>query len=81
MQPTGARIMNAEASSRKLLIDTTQASQLLSLSPRTVWTLTARGDLPSVRIGRAVRYRIADVEQFVERQRRTATHAPERDVP
>ena len=42
----------------KLLISPKAASELLSISPRTLWTLTApRGPIPSLRLGRLVRYR------------------------
>lgn len=40
------------------------------LSERHVRRLTADGELPHYRVGRAVRYRLADVEQFLEERRR-----------
>jgi excisionase family DNA binding protein len=44
-----------------------QVSELLQLSSRTIYSLTAAGDLPAVRIGRSVRYRPADLAAYVER--------------
>jgi excisionase family DNA binding protein len=46
-----------------------EAARLLAVSPRTLWALTARGELPCVRIGRAVRYAAADLAAYVERLR------------
>lgn len=53
------------ASADKLLVDTREAARLLAVSPRTVWSMMARGELPTVRLGRAVRVRMADLEAFV----------------
>ncbi len=41
------------------LIDTREAARRLCISTRTLWSLTHRGDLPAVRIGRRVMYRPA----------------------
>jgi len=50
---------------RKLLsID--DVAKMLAVCPNTVRNLTDRGDLPSpIRLGRAVRYRLADVEAWI----------------
>lgn len=55
----------SSASADKLLVDIPEAARLLSVCPRTVWTLKDRGELPTVRIGRSVRFRVADLEAFV----------------
>jgi excisionase family DNA binding protein len=52
-----------------LLVDRREAARLLSLSSRTIWTLTNAGVIPSVRIGRLVRYTLADLREFIDRQR------------
>jgi excisionase family DNA binding protein len=39
---------------------------MLAISERTLWTLTDRGDIPVIRIGRAVRYDPADLRRWVE---------------
>ena len=54
-----------------LLVTVREASRMLSVSGRTLWDLTRRGVIPSVRIGRGVRYSIDALERFV-RQRREA---------
>jgi excisionase family DNA binding protein len=60
-----------------LLVESREAARLLAVSPRTLWSLTARGDLPCVRIGRAVRYSLADLESFVGRLRAEARRSSE----
>ncbi len=45
------------------------AARALSVSERTLFALTKRGDIPAVRIGRAVRYDLADLRAFIERNK------------
>jgi len=39
----------------KLLVTAREAAKLLSISEKTLWTLTNRGGIQAVRIGRVVR--------------------------
>jgi excisionase family DNA binding protein len=48
------------------LLTPKHAAELLAISPRKLWSLTASGDVPCVRIGRSVRYDVADLAEFVE---------------
>ena len=49
------------------LLNTRQAAEFLNLSPTSLVTLRCRGGGPEfVRLGRAVRYRMADLEAWVE---------------
>ena len=48
-----------------LLLDESQAAVLLSLSPRKLWELAARGAIKSVKIGALKRYRRIDLEAWV----------------
>ena len=48
------------------LIDSREAAAILGLSRRTLWTLYNRGEIPVVRIGRAVRFDPADLRAWVE---------------
>ncbi len=50
-----------------ILVDAREAARRLAISTRTLWTLTDDGTMPVVRIGRAVRYRVADLEAYAER--------------
>lgn len=51
----------------KLAVDASQAAIMLSISERTLWALTNSGQVKHVRIGRMVRYRIGDLEEFLEK--------------
>jgi excisionase family DNA binding protein len=49
-----------------LLVDVGTAAQLLGLSPRTLWSLTRRGELPCRRVGRRVLYSRAALAAYAE---------------
>jgi hypothetical protein len=60
----------------QLLLDPRRASQALSISPRTLWGLTQRGDLPCVRVGRRLkRYSVVDLQNFIADRRAAALPA------
>jgi excisionase family DNA binding protein len=48
-----------------LLLNEVQVAALLSLSPRKLWELAARGAIKSVKIGALKRYRRIDLEAWV----------------
>jgi excisionase family DNA binding protein len=52
----------------KLLLNADEASEALSLSPRKIWELTRDGDLPSIRIGRSVRYDVEALREWIARK-------------
>lgn len=43
-----------------------EAAEWLKISERSLWALTQRNELPAVRIGRSVRYDMADLRAFVD---------------
>ena len=49
------------------LLTVREAAAWLTVSTRTLFSLTAGGELPAVRLGRSVRYRLEDLESFVPR--------------
>ena len=52
------------------LLDARDVARMLKLSPRTVWELTQRGELPAVRLSkRTVRYLLADVCEWIHGHR------------
>jgi excisionase family DNA binding protein len=52
------------------LLDAKQTAALLAISARTLWSMTNAGMIPSVRIGRSVRYRRAALlEWVIDRER------------
>ena len=50
------------------LLNEKQAANFLSMSPGTlsVWRATRRYDLPFVKVGRSVRYRLSDIQAFLD---------------
>lgn len=54
---------------RPMLVGLAQAARLLALSPRTVRRLAAEGALGYVRVGRALRFEVVELEAFVARHR------------
>ena len=60
-----------------LLINSRQAAMLLAVSERTLWSYTApRGPIPAVRIGNAVRYSPAALNDYVRSQVTQGEEAP-----
>lgn len=55
------------------LLRVSQAAEMLAISPRNLWTLTDRREIPFVRIGRCIRYRICDLREWVKKQLIPAT--------
>ena len=56
-----------------LLLKPADAARVLAIGERKLWELTNRGELAVVRIGRAVRYPIADLRLWLE-SRKTKAH-------
>lgn len=50
----------------QLLLNATEVSELLGLGRSTVYAMMASGDLPVIRIGRAIRVSRAGLEAWVE---------------
>ena len=63
------------------LLDAAQASEFLGakVSTLAVWRCTGRYDLPYVKVGRSVRYRVSDLVGFVEK--RTIHHTGQMAQP
>jgi predicted DNA-binding transcriptional regulator AlpA len=60
---------------RNRLLDEDETADFLDLSPRTLQGLRVRGGGPDyIKIGsRAVRYRLSDLEEFIEDRRQSST--------
>jgi excisionase family DNA binding protein len=50
-----------------LLLTPKEAAKALSVCERTLYGLTKAGELPAVRIGRAVRYDVGDLRAWIDR--------------
>ena len=48
-----------------ILLKSKEAASLLGISERKLWTMTNCGEIPSVRLGKSVRYRRQTLEAFV----------------
>jgi excisionase family DNA binding protein len=61
------------------LLTSPEAARCLAISERLLWSLTKRGELPCVRIGRAVRYDPADLRAWIEacKVEAASEHLPE----
>ena len=55
-----------------LLVDTREAAWLLCVSPRTLWTLADTGQIPRLKIGKAVRFDVRDLVAWIERVKTTS---------
>ena len=58
-----------------LLLTVRQAAKVLSISERTLWSLTASGEIPAVRFGRSVRYDRIDLRRWIERAKNSEKSA------
>ena len=70
--PKGASMLSnsqPEAAKPTLLLSPNQAAEALAISPRKLWDMTASGEVPSIRIGRSVRYSVDDLRQWIDDQR------------
>jgi len=64
------RRFKAKRSSREVrLYSMRQVQQALGVGRTTAYALVAKGQLPSIRIGRALRVSELDLKEFVERNR------------
>jgi excisionase family DNA binding protein len=59
-----------------LLLKVKDAALALAISERKLWELTNREEIPCVRIGRSIRYSLADLTAWIERKRTGANHGP-----
>ena len=65
--PAGDYAMQATSPS-PLAVSTRDAAQMLGISTRTLWSLTApRGPIPCVRVAGRVLYRPADLADYLDR--------------
>ena len=53
---------------QRLLVTAREAAKLLSISERTLWSLTKAGSIAVVKIGGSKRYALNDLERFIANQ-------------
>ena len=49
------------------LLTAEQTAEYMQISPRHLWEISNRGDLPRIKLGRVVRYSPTDIRQYLER--------------
>jgi len=69
---TGFDQTNTTNRAEQLLLTPKEAARSLNVCERTLYSLTKAGELPVVRIGRAVRYDIADLRALIERTKKSS---------
>ncbi len=57
--------MTSNRQSEQILVNAKAAATMLAISERTLWGL----DIPRVRIGRAVRYDIEDIREWIAKRK------------
>ena len=60
---------------RRLLVSVKEAAEMLSVCPRTIYTLIALGRLDLVKIGRATRLKLTDLERYIDKNSKTSGRA------
>ena len=65
----------------EVFLTTEEVLTYLKITPRTIYRLIRNGELPAVRIGRQWRFRRADLDRWLERQRAFSSAAPVTYVP
>ncbi len=56
--------------SNPLLLNAKQAAEALAISPRKLWGMTASGEIPHVRIDRAVRYPVDALKRWIDEKKK-----------
>lgn len=59
--------MTAENTQTARLLTAKQSATYLAISERKLWSISKSGDIPTVRLGRCVRYDKADLDEFIQR--------------
>jgi len=60
--------MMKSSTTMTLLLTAQQAAEVLAISPRKLWSMTASGEIPHLRIGRCVRYSVDDLKAWISDQ-------------
>jgi excisionase family DNA binding protein len=66
-------MFNNQSHEMEAFLTTEEVLSYLKITPRTIYRLIRTGELPAVRIGRQWRFRRADLDHWLERQRAFST--------
>lgn len=53
-----------------LLVNSREAARLLSLSERSLWSLSASGEIPRIKVNKCVRYSVEDLRDWIARKKK-----------
>lgn len=69
------RIKNTEVVKMDKLLTSKETAKVLGISSRTldVWRSIGRSHVPFIKVGRSVRYRMSDIENYIQQQTMTQT--------
>lgn len=59
-----------------LLLKPAEAAECLTISPRKLWSMTNAGEIPCIRMGKAVRYDLADLRDWIEQNKVNLAESP-----
>ena len=60
--------MATESVQSPLALRPQEAANALRISPRKLWSMTASGEIPHIRLGRCVRYPVDDLQRWIDQQ-------------
>ena len=61
--------MNESNLNDRLLLRPSEAAEQLAICQRLLWKHTKNGDIPCIRLGKAVRYDPADLQNWINRRK------------
>jgi len=67
---------NNQTTIEPLLVSSRQAARSLSISERSLFSLAERGELHKIHVGRAVRYSLDDLKNWIAKK--SSENSPER---
>jgi len=59
----------------RILLSPKEAAKSMGICERTLYALTRRGELPVIRIGRAVRYSTDDIKAWIKKSKKFSESA------
>jgi excisionase family DNA binding protein len=68
--PSARSVAGPEPIARPLALRPKDAAGMLGIGARLLWSMTNRGEVPHVRLGRAVLYPVAELERWLAEQTR-----------
>ena len=60
--------MDIDKQAIQLLLTVREAAQALSVCEKTLWIMTKNGDIPVIRMGRAVRYPLDGLREWIKKE-------------